>query len=296
MTARPRKESNMRSKRIEGKALLCRAIAAAFALGVAAPAAAQFEEKTCLVLDSAFAQTIRISALTLGFKEAVSAVSSETLFVSSLQSKQWNLIGIERSGNKVVNKEVILDLFKQQAAGGAKFIISYAHLDEWPELQEFMGVASAVDLTKASDVEGKNPGNPVFSGGGFNGTLSSGFSDHGDVLTPLPGTIAVAEFIDGPSVGEVAAVMHPDRTRLCCGFNLDEYEFVPIFEVMRFIEVMILCEDDANFDGVVDVSDFQQLFNWIVSQSTAANRNYDDSIDIFDFLHFFNNWDPNCVP
>ena len=288
----------MRSKWLEGVAgkIILRCAAAACALGAAAPAAAQFEDKTCVVLDSPFSKAIRISAISLDFKEVFSATSNEALYISSLQSQQWDLIGIEFADAKIQNKAAMLDLFKQQHAGGARFIISYAHLDEWPELQEFMGVASAVDLAKASEVEGKTPGNPMFSGGGFYEPLFSGFSDHGDVLTPAPGIVAAAEFIDGPSVGEVAAVMQPDRSILCCGFNIGEYQVTPTFEIMRFIEIMFLCEDDVNLDGTVDISDFQQLINWVIVPTGLANRNYDGTIDLFDLLHFINNWDPNCVP
>ncbi len=272
---------------VAGKVIL-RCAAAAFALGAAAPAAAQFEDKTCVVLDSAFSIIIVQSAFALGFKEFKSS-PVESGFIADLQSQQWDLIGIERGGSKVVNKQVILDLFKQQHAGGARFLVSYAHLDEWPELQEFMGVESAVDAPLSNKVVPPGPGNPIwFENEGGATAKSMNWSDNGDFLVPAPGSIVVTEF----PTGEPAGVLTADRTRIVEGWNFDEY--VSTFEVSDHIIFLLGCGADYNRDGTLTVQDFLNFQSFFGQVRGQGNFDFDDQLTVFDFLAFVNEFFAGC--
>ena len=266
----------------------------AFAIVAAAPASAQFEDKTCLVHDSQFSAVIRKAALQLDFQEVISW-ASETSFITDLKAKQWDLIGIERAHAKIVNKAEILDLFKQQHAGGAKFIVSYAHLDEWPELQEFLGLVNAVDVPQVMEVKAPGSGNRIWSTGGLGGPMPI-WSDHGDALSPQSETHVTTEFVSGPLAGAVAGTLSSDRTKLCCGFNLDEYQSTPVFQLERHILALLLCDADVDENGVVDIQDFLMLQTYVSAAFPFGNRNYDEFINFFDFLDFINSFDTNCVP
>ena len=271
---------------VAGKVIL-RCAAAAFALGAAAPAAAQFEDKTCVVLDSAFSIIIVQSAFALGFKEFKSS-PVESGFIADLQSQQWDLIGIERGGSKVVNKQVILDLFKQQHAGGARFLVSYAHLDEWPELQEFMGVESAVDAP-LNPVFPAGLGNPIWFGneGGSFPQLQF-WQDTGDYLTPVVGNIVVSEHTNGQPAG----VMTGDRTRIIEAWNFDEHGANS--ETEDHIIFLLGCGADYNRDGQLTVQDFL-TFQSVFGQSRGpGNFDFDDQFTVFDFFAFVNEFFAGC--
>lgn len=266
----------------------------AAALGLAPCAMAQFEDKTCLVCDSPISgKLIRNAALFLGFKEVQSV--SEPTFLVQLQSQQWDLVGIELASKKVENKALMLSLFEQQAAGSAKFIVSYAHLDEWPELQAFLGVADAKDVTGIDWINEPTPGSPVWFGAGPLPGNNPIWDDHGDTLTPMPGSRIVARF-GQQGDGEVAAIVTAYRTRQCHGWNFDEYvNGSPVLEVRHFVRDIMSCEADVNYDSMVDLSDYFQFVNRFNSGDPPANRNYDDAIDLFDFLYFVNAFN-DCLP
>jgi hypothetical protein len=264
------------------------------ALGLAPCAMAQFEDKTCVVFDRLSGQLVWLSAVNLGFKEAQSHWV-EANFIAALQSQQWDLVSLELAVQKVQNKALMLSLFEQQLAGGAKFIVSYAHLDEWPELQAFLGVAEAKDVVGYDWVNEPEPGNPMWSGAGAMPPNNPIWDDHGDVLTPGPNMRVIARFGQQGS-GEVAALMTGDRTRLCNAWNFDEYlGGSPTALVRQFVEVMFLCEADVNLDGTVNLADFLQFVNWFNGGLGVANRNYDNQLDLFDFLHLVNTFN-ECVP
>ena len=284
----------MGSRLIDAKRWFRCAVTAVTCVLGAAPASAQFEDKTCISFNLFSQRLIYKASMDLGFKEVVEH-GLEAQFIADLQSTQWDLVGLELAStfNKIQNKTEILDLFKQQHAGGAKFIVSYAHLDEWPELQEFMGLESAVDQPFFLDILPPPPGNPIWfeDETGFEWDFPV-WTDHGDYLTPSPSGIVVTIFENG----EVATVMSEDRTRLVHGWNFDEYGGgAPTIAVIDMIIFLLGCGADVSKrNGILEIDDFVTFQNFFANGRGPANFDFDDALTVFDFLEFFNQFVFGC--
>lgn len=54
------------------------------------------------------------------------------------------------------------------------------------------------------------------------------------------------------------------------------------------------CLSDLNSDGLSDLADFLQFFNWYDQENAAADVNHDGMTNLADFLWFFNASDAGC--
>jgi hypothetical protein len=224
---------------------------------LAAEALAQLQGKTALVYERIGTGTIRGAASTLGM--TVHNTSVAQTFYDKLSGGTWDLVGIDWPTEPGVDKEQFADVIEAYIASGGRVICNLTNLDEYPKLQQVLGVAGTVELLEPTWVFGRPPGNPIWPATTI--LEPNGFTtwpDSGDELTPAAGAYAAA-FFDS-AAGPPAVIVSNDLRVLTNGFDWESY-MTSSNVAKTEIQFLFRCHADANGDSVLDLFDFLWFIN-----------------------------------
>ncbi|MFG0283383.1 MAG: GC-type dockerin domain-anchored protein [Phycisphaerales bacterium JB039] len=262
---------------------------ALMALALAAPAAAQ-DERILIYRPWSWQQAHDLGAPGL-IGERAFATSLTDTFIDRLRARRWDLIVI-RSYEQWPRSDEILAELEVHLARGGRLLIQHAEIEEWPDLQAFLGLAGAVDLLpEPVDLYGEEPFHPSIdeSGGAGVDPTAPWWPDVGDILTPADGGYVIAEYVTGGP-----AVVVAGSTRIIVnGAEWDAYSngFAVLADQMDWL---LSCPPDLDGSGELDLFDYLTFLNLFATGDRHADFAYDRTLDLFDFLEFQNAFAAGC--
>ncbi|MFG0286386.1 MAG: LamG-like jellyroll fold domain-containing protein [Phycisphaerales bacterium JB039] len=232
----------------------------------------------------------------LGVESAVGRRIERTFhvptFIDILRSQRWDCVMIAyyypvEPGDRA---PLLEELRKHLDAGGT-MAVTYPHLDEWPEFQALLGVASAVDPPAPEAVEPISPRHPTFmEAGAFGVDPPTFWPDFGDVLEPIAG--------DGRAIGayitsELPVMLETRGGQLLInGLTWDDW--APANLAGRDQTYFLLCEADFDGSGSLDFFDFLAFQNAFGASDLRADLDLIGLLDLFDFIMFQNLFGAGC--
>ena len=234
----------------------------------------------------------------LGVESAVGERIERTFhvptFIDILRSQRWDCVMIAyyypvESGDRA---PLLGELRKHLDAGGT-MAVTYPHLDEWPELQTLLGVASAVDPAAPEDVAATSPVHPVWlETGRVDIAPPATWPDFGDVITPVAGARAIGEF----ERSGAPAVIESHNGRVLV-FGVDWDDWGPAVQMGRDTTYYLTgCLPDFDDSGALDLFDFLAYQNTFAAGDMRADLDKNRRLDIFDFLIFQTAFALGCRP
>lgn len=155
-------------------------------------------------------------------------------FADALAGGGYSFVLIESYGNTLDSRDITaLITFIQ---GGGRAVVNYWDLDSSSALQAALGVSVAQDIFTPQPIsiwEGAHPANNGLAGTLALGENANSWSDDGDKLTLLSGSIALAGYTSTPTAGEAAIVLANDGRTIVNGFlatDFSESDMVALYK------------------------------------------------------------------
>lgn len=211
------------------------------------------------------------------------------VFVERLREREWELI-IIRSYQVWPRANEILEELELHLSRGGRLLIQHAELEQWPLLQEFLGLEGAVDSTEPVDLFGLDPFHPSIQwGGAIFDPLAERWADVGDTLLPGENGYVVADFVGGAAA---VAVTHSTQI-IVNGAEWDIYAAADRFLADQ-VRWLLSCPPDLDGNGALDFFDFLHFQNLFAAGDALADFAYDRRLDFFDFLEFQSAFAAGC--
>lgn len=219
-------------------------------------------------------------------------------FMTRFTSEDWPLVVIEwYTPLDAGRKERLLAALAEHLDHGGRLLLIYTNLDEWPELQELVGVRTTGDVTwvRGRRIWSVDPAHPTWPGPG--GTFVSGledfWEDNGDFLDPGANGFILAEW-EVPG-GHPAMTLTRASRVMTYGFDLDAFEQSAILDaVINQLIWLLDCQADIDGDGELTFFDFIEFQSHFAVGDPRADFSFDGHLDFFDFLEFQNQFAIGC--
>jgi hypothetical protein len=193
------------------------------------------------------------------------------------------------------DKDLLLPALERHIDRGGRLILAYTELDQWPELQELVGVRAIGDVTVITGrhictVEPQHPTwvtlGPCMRGG------EDYWLDNGDLLEVDDGYV-LADWKE-PVVRAAMALTRNGRV-FVDAFDFDAFDGWAIDErIAAQIEWLLGCPADLDGDGELTFFDFLAFQNLFVAGDLRADFAFDGQLDFFDFLEFQEQFTIGC--
>ncbi|MFG0283381.1 MAG: GC-type dockerin domain-anchored protein [Phycisphaerales bacterium JB039] len=269
---------------------MTRAVKAAIFSALLASSSAAQDERILIYRPWTWRMTHDLAAPAL-IGERASATSLTDEFLARLRARPWDLVVI-RSYERWARADEIFDELELHMGRGGRLLIQHAEIDEWPELQMFVGLDAALDLHPMPvDVLGMEPFHPSIDESG-KGCFDPGFEwwpDFGDVLAPGADGYVIAEYVTGGP-----AIVVTEATQII----VNGAEWDPYSNAVRVLadqmKWLLSCPPDLDGSGELDFFDFLTFLNLFAVGDRHADFAYDRTLDLFDFLEFQNAFAAGC--
>jgi hypothetical protein len=188
----------------------------------------------------------------------------------------------------------LLEELRKHLDAGGTMAVTYTHLDEWPEFQELLGVASAEDPPAPEDVRWTTPVHPSALIAPFGSSVSPPtiWFDVGDILEPLPGGQVVGVY---DTSGAPVIISTLSGQILVNGVEWDDWGQAAQVAIGQTYW-LATCMPDFDKSGSLDLFDFLEFQNLFAARDPRADVDRDGRFELFDFLTFQNAFALGCRP
>jgi hypothetical protein len=219
------------------------------------------------------------------------------LFMEEFTGRVWPLVVVEwYTDLDAGRKERLLPALAEHLDRGGRLLLVYTNLDEWPELQELVGVRTTGDVTfvHLRNIWPTDPVHPTWwGGGGFITGDEDLWPDNGDFLAPNANGFSLAAW-DEPT-GPPAMTLTRNGRVMTYGFDLDAFEQTAIlFTLAEQLLWLLDCQADIDGDGELTTFDFLAFQDLFAAGDPRADFSFDGRLDFFDFLEFQDQFAVGC--